>query len=144
MVRSGASRVGGLARAGGGKVRTITKATFNATREPLKNVAMHEGVRLGGHGISYTLDSLIGWRALRGWLRPSTFYTFGSFVVAALTGGKWRLLFRNNGQGGLHHLLARGLDLVHEMIAPGSPSGTAGADADAAGNRRGPNAGSNF
>ena len=53
--------------------------------------------------------------------------TAGKNVTVSFVGGKWRVLFRNSGQGGLHHLFARGLDKVHEMLSPGAPSGMAGA-----------------
>lgn len=108
--------------------KKVTKYVWNATREPLASAAKREGVSLAGHGGAYTLDSIFSWRAWGGWLRPSFFFTLGNFVLSGLLSGKWSVVFRNAGQGGLHHLFARSLDKVHDMLAPGSPSGTAGAE----------------
>jgi len=114
------------------KVITKTKYVFNAAKAPLMHVALDEGTRMGAHAAAYTLDTVLPWRAWGGWLRPSTMLTTGLFAMAAVVGkaqgGKWRSLFRNLGQGGLHHLEARALDIVHEMVHPGTPGGMAGTD----------------
>ncbi len=114
------------------KVITKTKYVFNAAKAPLMHVALDEGTRMGSHAMAYTLDTVLPWRALGGWLRPSTLLTTGLFALAAVVGksqgGKWRALFRNLGQGGLHHVEARALDIVHEMVHPGTPGGMAGTD----------------
>ena len=115
------------------KVLTKTKYVFNAAKAPIGHVALDEGTRMGAHGAAYLLDVAIPWRALHGWLRPSTLLTGSMFGIAALVGksngGKWRALFRNLGQGGLHHLEARALDIVHHMLAPAAASGMAGTEA---------------
>jgi hypothetical protein len=111
------------------KVVTKTKFVFSAAKAPLAHVAMDEGTRMGAHGAAYLLDVAIPWRAFQGWLRPSTLLTASMFGLAAVAGrsngGKWRVLFRNLGQGGLHHLEARTLDILHKMFAT-APSGVAG------------------
>ena len=111
------------------KAITRTKLVFNAAKAPLAHVAMDEGTRMGAHGAAYLLDVAIPWRALHGWLRPSTLLTASMFGLAAAAGrsegGKWRALFRNLGQGGLHHLEARSLDILRKMFGS-APSGVAG------------------
>ena len=129
MARKAVTSIARAPRKAVTKVLTKTKYIYNAAKAPIAHVAMDEGTRMGSHAAAYLLDLAIPWRALHGWLRPSTALTAAMFGLSAVSGrsngGKWRVLFRNLGQGGLHHLEARTLDIVHKMFSQ-APSGLSG------------------
>ena len=112
-------------------MRAKTRYVFNATKEPAKAALLRGTTELGGHGTAYLLDRVFQWRAWGGWMRPSFFLGAGAFVVAALTGGKWRVMFANTGTGVVHHYAARSFDMINKLLSgDDAPSGTAGADDD--------------
>lgn len=122
------SRAGALARSASTAIKTRTKLVYSAVREPASAALQRGGVELGGHGAAYTLDRVFQWRAWGGWMRPSFFFTVGSFVLAALTGGKWSKMFANVGAGGVHHYAARSFDKLNNLLSPGASSGTEGTE----------------
>lgn len=118
-----------MVKKGGAAAKHAVRQVYTATKEPLANVAAREGVSMTGHGTAYLVDRVFSARWWGGWLRPSVLWTGALFGLSALTGGKWRVLFRNAGQGGVHHYFARTLDKVNELVSgPNAPSGTAGSD----------------
>lgn len=123
-----AKTTGAIAKRAGTGVKKASRAAYNATKEPLSNVAKREGVSLAAHGAGYAIDRIFPFRAWGGWLRPSFFLGLGAFVVSGLTGGRWSVMARNAGQGVTHHYLARSLDKLNEMLTPGAQSGTAGTE----------------